>query len=82
MHREMPSGKGFADLVFVPRRNCNTPAFIVELKRNESAEKAVQQIETKNYTDALKDYKGEVILVGINYDVDKKHTCKIEKTVI
>ncbi|MCQ2459878.1 MAG: AAA family ATPase, partial [Ruminococcus sp.] len=62
--------------------NCNTPAFIVELKRNESAEKAFKQIQTKDYTDALKDYKGEVILVGINYDVDKKHTCKIEKTVI
>lgn len=82
MHREMPSGKGFADLVFVPRRNCSTPAFIVELKRNGSADKAVNQIQNKNYTDALKDYTGEVILVGINYDSEKHHTCRIEKTDI
>ncbi|MDD6824881.1 MAG: AAA family ATPase, partial [Oscillospiraceae bacterium] len=82
MYREMPAGKGFADLVFIPRKSCNLPAFIVELKQQKSSEKAIKQIFTKNYTDALKDYKGEVLLVGINYDSDKHHTCRIEKVVI
>ncbi|MGN0605488.1 MAG: PD-(D/E)XK nuclease domain-containing protein [Oscillospiraceae bacterium] len=81
MYREMPAGKGFADLVFIPRKNCNLPAFIVELKQQKSSEEAIEQIFTKDYADALKDYKGEILLVGINYDSDKHHTCKIEKVV-
>lgn len=80
MHREFPAGKGFADLVFEPRSNCSTPAYIVELKYDKSAETALEQIKAKNYADCLKDYTGEVLLVGINYDKDsKKHSCKIEK---
>lgn len=81
MYREMPAGKGFADLVFIPRKNCNLPPFIVALKQQKSSEEAIEQIFTKDYADALKDYKGEVLLVGINYDCDKHHTCKIEKVV-
>jgi len=79
LHREMPAGKGFADIVFEPKRNCNLPALIVELKWGHSAEEAVEQIKQKNYTDCLKNYSGEVLLVGVNYDKDKHHTCKIEK---
>lgn len=79
--REAPAGKGFADLVFNPRKNSNMPAFIVELKCDRSAEEAVEQIRNKNYTDCMKDYSGEILLVGINYDKkSKKHTCKIERT--
>lgn len=79
--REAPAGKGFADLVFEPRKNSSMPAFIVELKYDHSAEEAVEQIRNKNYTDCLKDYSGEILLVGINYDKkSKKHTCRIEKT--
>lgn len=80
MHREMPAGKGYADLVFEPRSNCSTPAFIVELKCDKSAESAIEQIKNKQYADCLKDYSGEVLLVGINYDKNsKKHSCRIEK---
>lgn len=82
MYREMHGGKGFVDLVFEPRRNCNLPAFIVELKQNKSKENAVKQIHEKDYTDALKNYSGDVLLVGINYDKNKHHTCKIERTKI
>ena len=78
LHRESPAGKGFADLIFEPRKNCTLPAFIVELKWGTSAEDAVQQIKEKNYTDALKNYSGEVLLVGISYDKEKHHICKIE----
>lgn len=55
-------------------------AFIVELKWDKSAETAIDQIKQKKYADCLKDYSGEILLVGINYDkADKRHTCKIEK---
>ena len=80
IERELPAGKGYADLVFAPRNNNCNPAMIVELKYDKSAEGAIEQIKKKQYADCLKDYFGEILLVGINYDKDdKKHTCKIEK---
>ncbi len=80
IERELPAGKGYADLVFRPRKNNSNPAMIVELKYDKSAEGALGQIKKKQYTDCLKDYSGEILLVGINYDKnDKRHTCKIEK---
>ncbi len=81
IHRELAGGKGFADLVFIPRKGCTTPAMIVELKWNISAEAAIDQIKKKEYVKCLKDYSGEILLVGISYDRDaeKRHTCVIEK---
>ena len=79
LHREMPAGKGFADIVFEPNRNCNLPAMIVELKWGHSAEEAIEQIKKKDYLDCLQNYHGEVLLVGVNYDKEKHHTCKIER---
>lgn len=81
VERELPAGKGYADLVFKPRRNNSNPAMIVELKYNKSAESAIQQIKGKNYPDCLKDYSGEILLVGISYDDNKRHYCRIEKIV-
>ena len=79
IERELPAGKGFADLVFKPRSNNSNPAMIVELKYDGSAESAIEQIKEKRYIDCLKDYSGDVLLVGINYDKEsKKHSCKIE----
>lgn len=80
IERELPAGKGYADLVFRPRKNNSNPALIVELKYDKSADSALEQIKQKNYFDCLKDYSGEILLVGINYDKDNKcHTCRIEK---
>lgn len=82
MFREMPTGKGFADVAFLPRKYsaADLPAIIVELKWNQSAETALDQIRQRNYSGSLKDYSGEVLLVGINYDKEtKKHVCRIEK---
>ncbi len=80
MYRELPGGDGFADLILVPRSICQTSAFIVELKWNQSTETAIEQIKQKKYVECLKDYSGEILLVGINYNKDdKQHTCKIEK---
>ena len=78
--REMPSGKGFADFIFLPRANAgNRPAMIVELKHNKTADAAITQIKEKRYQGALSGYKGKILLVGINYDTEKHHTCVIEE---
>lgn len=81
--REMPSGKGFADIVLVPLQNVDAQPIILELKYNVSADTALDQIKRKEYVSALSAHKGEVILVGINYDKKTKcHSCKIEKVRI
>ncbi len=80
IERELPAGKGFADLVFRPRKNSSNPAIIVELKYDKSAEGALEQIKNKQYADCLKNYSGEILLVGINYHKDtKNHDCMIKK---
>lgn len=78
--REMPAGRGYADIVFLPRKYSDKPAMIVELKYDQSAEGAIRQIEEKNYAKTLEEYKGNVLLVGINYDKEtKKHSCVIRE---
>lgn len=78
--REMPSGKGFADLCLIPRpMHRDKPAAVIELKKDKDARGAIAQIRQKDYGKALGDYKGNLLLVGINYDKDKKHSCVIEK---
>ena len=61
------------------RRNVDKPALVLELKYNQSAETAISQIKSRQYPDALCDYVGEVVLVGISYDKAKGHTCKIDR---
>ena len=76
--KEMTSGKGFADVVFIPFYE-GDPAMIIELKRNHSAESAIHQIKDKQYFASLENYKGDILFAGINYDeIDKTHTCIIE----
>ena len=79
--RELPSGKGFADICFIPRKlYADKPAAVIELKWDKSATGAIAQIKEKQYIDALKDYQGNVLLTGINYDKETKtHSCVIEK---
>ncbi len=78
--REMPTGNGFADMVFLPKRTSVNPALILELKWDETAEGAIKQIRSKKYVSALKSYKGNVLLVGINYEKKSRtHQCRIEK---
>ena len=79
MIRELPSGKGFADIVLLPHRNVDGPAIVLELKYDKNANTAISQIKQQKYTDVFRDYYGEVVLVGINYDkTTKKHSCIIE----
>ena len=52
----------------------------MELKWDKSAKGAISQIKEKQYVDALKEYQGNLLLVGINYEKDTKtHTCVIEQ---
>lgn len=83
--RELPSGKGFADYAFIPRKGSDKPAMIVELKYDKNADTAIKQIHDNRYEGALKDCFGKLLLVGINYDKKskgravKKHSCVIEQ---
>ena len=77
--RELPTGRGFADIVYLPVGGNTSPAIVVELKWDSSVQAALDQIKEKQYPDSIKDYYGRVVLVGINYDKDtKEHQCKIE----
>ena len=79
--RELPSGKGFADIALIPRADSgNKPAMIIELKYDKTADTAIRQIKEKRYAGALKGYGKEILLVGVNYDKEsKEHECVIEK---
>ena len=81
MHRELAGGKGFADIVFIPRKKFpDKPAMVVELKWNKSAEGAISQIKNKEYCASLEKYKGDLLMVGINYNKKtREHTCIIEE---
>ena len=82
--RELPTGRGFADFVYIPKPMYREdyPALVVELKWNKSAATALQQIKEKCYTESLRDYAGDILLVGINYDKKtKEHTCSIENVM-
>ena len=80
IHRELPTGKGFADLVLIPRKNVDSPAIVLELKCNKDADTAIDQIKRKNYPAKVLEYTDNLLLVGINYDRQtKQHKCHIEK---
>ncbi len=77
--QELPTGKGYADLVFIPYK-CKKPALIIELKVDTVVETAISQIYDKKYNLHLEQYKGNMRFIGISYNREtKKHTCKIEE---
>ena len=80
--RELPTGRGFADFVFIPKPLYRDyyPALLVELKWNKDAETALNQIKERKYPESLQQYTGDILLVGINYDKKEKvHRCVIDK---
>ncbi|MBQ9009846.1 MAG: hypothetical protein IJ088_11025 [Clostridia bacterium] len=69
-----------ADILFMPASSSKLPALIIELKVNQAAEVAVEQIREKGYGAILNRYEGNLILCGISYNSRaEKHTCKIER---
>ena len=95
IHRELATGKGFADLVLIPRKNVDSPAIIIELKYNKAVDTAIDQIHRKQYPAKVAQYlnlpssnnnsqfstpHSQLLLVGITYDRDtKQHQCRIER---
>lgn len=80
--RELPSGRGFADFVFLPKPQYvnDYPALVVELKWNQTALTAIDQIKEKHYPDAIVPFTDNILLVAVNYDKKtKQHECMIEK---
>ena len=81
---ELPAGDGYADIVYLPKKNSHLPALVIEMKWNKSAEGALAQIKDKHYPDAVKGLGCDILLVAINYDKNagagkRKHECVIEK---
>lgn len=64
---ELPSGHGIADIAYIPKRHSRLPGMIVELKWNQSAGGAIQQIKEKNYPAIMTQFDGEILLVGRDY---------------
>lgn len=78
IHRELASGKGFADLVLIPRKNVDSPAIILELKCDKDADTAIDQVLRREYPAKVKEHADRLLLVGVNYDRQTKtHTCRI-----
>ena len=69
--------------MFIPRKKFeDKPVLVVELKWNKSAEGAIKQIKDREYCESLKEYTGNLLLVGINYDKEtKEHSCMIEECI-
>jgi hypothetical protein len=81
--RELPSGHGYADVAFVPRKGCSVLPMIVELKWERISDDAVAQIYKKKYLDAFRSEYKEALVCGINYGAsNKEHTCRIERVTL
>ena len=82
IHRELASGKGFADLVLIPRKNVDSPALVIELKYDKAVNTAIEQIKQRQYPAKVAQYTDNLLLVGITYERDtKQHRCCIERLV-
>jgi RecB family endonuclease NucS len=80
IHRELATGKGFADLVLIPRKNVDSPAIVIELKYDKAVDTAIEQIKRRQYPAKVAQYADNLLLVGITYERDTKlHRCCIEK---
>lgn len=81
---ELPTGYGYADIVYLPKQSEMVPALVIELKWNQSPDTAIEQIKQRRYPEVLQGYSGEILLVGINYDKaapagHRKYSCVIER---
>lgn len=80
MVRELPTGKGFADIVLIPRKHVDSPAIVLELKFSQEVDAAISQIKRKEYPAKVAEYTDNLLLVGISYDRKaKRHSCRIER---
>jgi hypothetical protein len=76
---ELPTGKGFADMVFIPLPKSPRPAIVIELKYDKTADSAISQIKRKNYPKSLQGFSKRIVLCGINYNKEtSKHEVEME----
>lgn len=76
---ELPGGKGFVDVAYLPARGVLQPAILVELKWNKPVDAALEQIRERRYAEILDDLDVPALLVDVSYDAKtKEHTCSIE----
>ena len=84
---ELDTGKGYADVVYLPApRYSEKPAMLIELRYGRTKHAAMEQIRRQRYLDRFEHYKGNTLVIGINYDRDipanppefKHHTCRIQ----
>ncbi|MBR1636211.1 MAG: AAA family ATPase [Lachnospiraceae bacterium] len=79
---ELPSGTGYADMAYIPKKYDPSPAMVVELKAGGTPEEALEQMRSRNYASSLEGLGGELLLVAVTYEKDDKakpHHCLIEK---
>lgn len=64
--RELPTGRGFADFIYIPKPEYRDdyPALVVELKWNKNAQTALGQIKDKKYPESVLNYTGEYFAGG------------------
>ncbi len=77
IHKEVNTALVKADIVFISKDNNHIPG-ILELKFDSTAGEAIKQIKDKEYVNTLGSYKGDVLLLGISYDLNTlKHNSKL-----
>ncbi len=77
---ELPSGRGYADVAYLPRRGSDMPALLVELKWDQPVRAAVDQMRERDYPQVLRGLGVPILLVAVTYDAKtKEHSCRIER---
>lgn len=77
---ELPGGRGYADVVYIPKPSSSLPPMVVELKWDKPVDAALAQIRKRNYPEVLQGLTGECVLVGITYhEGSDEHECVIER---
>jgi hypothetical protein len=69
VYSELLTSEGRIDMLVETEKNI----FIIEFKCNQSVEEAIEQIKDKNYADKFKLKGKEIVLIGINFDTEKKN---------
>ena len=85
---ELATGKGYADIVFLPAPGYpDLPALLIELKYDEAETAGLDQIYRQKYTERLEHYKDKLLLIAISYRKNvrntspdfRHHRCRIVK---
>ena len=80
---ELPGGRGYADVAFVPKPGSALLPMVVELKWDKPVEAAIAQLKRRDYPAALAGLEGECVLVGITYrEGTAEHSYEMERVAL